>query len=133
MRCFAGNILSVNEKNQVFRYLVEENGIIEYVGNELPERYAAAERIELGNKALLPSFVDTHQHFASFSTFHAGLNVMDAQSNEEILEMVRQFARKTPAKTLIAFGASPYSVKEKRLVSREELDTVCPDKELGRK
>lgn len=130
MRCFCGSILSVNEKNEVFRYLVEENGIIEYVGNELPERYAAAERIDLGDKALLPSFVDTHQHFASFSTFHAGLNVMDAKSNAEILEMIRVFARKSPTKTLIAFGASPYSVKEKRLVSREELDSVCPDKEL---
>ena len=33
-------------------------------------------------------------------------------------------------KTLIAFGASPYSVKEGRLISREELDKVCPDKEI---
>lgn len=130
MRCFCGNILSVNEENAVFRYLVENNGIIEYVGNDLPERYAGVERIELGNRALLPAFVDTHQHFASFSTFHAGLNVMAARSNGEILEMIRQFARKSPAKTLIAFGASPYSVEEKRLVSREELDAVCPDKEL---
>ena len=33
-------------------------------------------------------------------------------------------------KKLIAFGASPYSVKEKRLISRGELDVVCPDKEI---
>ena len=130
MRCFCGNILSVNQNDQVFRYLVEESGSIVYVGNELPEQYRHAERIDLGDKALLPAFVDTHQHFASFSTFHAGLNVMEAKSNTEILEMVRAFARKSPAKTLIAFGASPYSVQENRLVNREELDSVCPDKEL---
>lgn len=130
MRCFCGNILSVNQNDQVFRYLVEESGSIVYVGNALPERYRHAERLDLGDKALLPAFVDTHQHFASFSTFHAGLNVMEAKSNVEILEMVRSFARKSPAKTLIAFGASPYSVKENRLVNREELDSVCPDKEL---
>lgn len=130
MQCFCGNILSVNARNEVFRYLVEHNGRIEYVGNQLPEQYHSAERVELGNRALLPAFVDTHQHFASFSTFHAGLNVMDARSNGEILEMVRDFAQKSPAKTLIAFGASPYSVREQRLVSREELDSVCPDKEL---
>ena len=29
---------------------------------------------------------------------------------------------------LIGFGASPYSVKERRLVNRNELDRVCPDK-----
>lgn len=130
MKCFQGNILSVNPKDEVFRYLVENNGIIEYVGDVLPERYRSAQRIDLGDRALLPSFADTHQHFASFSTFHAGLNVMEAASNEEILEMVRRFVQKSSAKTLIAFGASPYSVKEKRLVSREELDTVCPDREL---
>lgn len=130
MRCFHGTILSVNEQNQVFRYLVEQDGRIEYVGDTLLERYAAAERIELGKRALLPAFVDTHQHFASFSTFHAGLNVMQARSNAEILEMVRSFAEKSTAKTLVAFGASPYSVAEKRLVTRQELDSVCPDKEL---
>lgn len=130
MQCFFENILSVNARNEVFRYLVEHNGRIEYVGNQLPEQYRSAQMVELGDGALLPAFVDTHQHFASFSTFHAGLNVMDARSNGEILEMVRDFAQRSPAKTLIAFGASPHSVREQRLVSSEGLDSVCPDKEL---
>ena len=55
---------------------------------------------------------------------------MDAGSNAQILDMVRDFAASSPAKTLVAFGASPYSVEEKRLVTRQELDSVCPDKEL---
>lgn len=130
MKCYVGNIITVNRDNDVFQYLVEENGIIKYVGNTLPEKYEKVEMIQLGDKALLPSFVDTHQHFASFSTFHAGLNVMEAESNVEILKMVKEFVQKSSAKTLIAFGASPYSVAERRLVSREELDSVCPDKEI---
>lgn len=130
MKCFKGNILSVNQNDEVFQYLVENNGRIEYIGNSLPEKYKNVKVIDLGDKALIPAFVDTHQHFASFSTFHAGLNVMEAESNVEILNMVKEFAEKSAAKTLIAFGASPYSVKEKRLVSRDELDSVCPDKEI---
>ncbi|MGM9614584.1 MAG: amidohydrolase [Oscillospiraceae bacterium] len=130
MKCYKGHIVTVNPENESFRYLVEDNGRIVYVGDELPEQYASAERIDLGERALIPAFVDTHQHFASFSTFHAGLNVMDAASNEEILAMIRAFVQRSSAKTLIAFGASPYSVKERRLVSREELDSVCPDKEI---
>ena len=56
---------------------------------------------------------------------------MDAESNEEISQMVSEFYKKSGnKKTLIAFGASPYSVKERRLISREELDKVCPDKEI---
>lgn len=130
MKVYKGNILTVNAGDDVVRYLVEDGGRIVYTGNELPEKYSGAESVDLGDKALIPSFVDTHQHFASFSTFNAGLNVMEASSNEEIKEMVRQFAATLKSKTLIAFGASPYSVAERRLISREELDEVCPDKDV---
>ncbi len=130
MKCYEGAILSVNRDDEVFRFLAEDGGRIVFVGNELPERFRGAERVDLGGGALIPAFVDTHQHFASFSTFHAGLNVMDAASNAEIAEMVRDFAARAKAKTLIAFGASPCSVKEGRLISRGELDAVCPDKEI---
>lgn len=130
MKCYKGNIVTVNQRDEVFKYLVEDKGRIVFVGNELPMEYQKAKRINLGNRALIPAFVDTHQHFASFSTFHAGLNVMDADSNEEIAEMVREFASNSKNKTLIAFGASPYSVKERKLISRKELDAVCPDKEI---
>ncbi len=130
MKCYEGSILSVNKNNDVFRYLVEDLGKIVFVGNELPETFSRAERIGLGNRALIPTFVDTHQHFASFSMFQAGLNVMDAESNTEISEMIRTFAARSKGKTLICFGASPYSVREGRLISREELDVVCPDKEI---
>lgn len=130
MKCYKGNILTVNADNDVCRYLVEDGGKIVYVGNELPEKYSAESFIDLGEKALIPSFVDTHQHFASFSTFNAGLNVMDAKSNEEIKQMVKHFVASSNSKTLIAFGASPYSVSEGRLITRHELDEVCPDKEI---
>ena len=131
MKCYKGNILTVNAADEVYRYLVEDGGRILYVGNDLPAKYAGVGIVDLGTKALCPSFVDTHQHFASFSVFHSGLNVMDAESNSQIAGMVADFYRKSgKARTLIAFGASPYSVKEGRLISRLELDAVCPDKEI---
>ncbi len=130
MKCYKGNIITVNQKNEVFHYLVEDQGKIVYVGNDLPEQYHEAQQIDLGEKALLPPFVDTHQHLASFATFNAGLNVMEAESNIEIAQMIEKFVKEAKGDTLIAFGASPYSVKESRLISREELDKVCPDKEI---
>ncbi len=130
MKLYHGTILTVDPENRVVSYLAEEGGRIVWTGNALPEKYAGAQITELGRRALVPAFADTHQHFASFSTFQAGLNVMDAESNEEIKDMVRDFARRSRGKTLVAFGASPWSVKERRLITREELDAVCPDKEL---
>lgn len=130
MRCYEGNILTVNAQNAVYRYLIEDKGRILYVGNALPEEYKNVKRLRLGKRALVPAFVDTHQHFASYSTFHAGLNVMEAKSNQEIAEMIQSFAAASSQKTLIAFGISPHSVQEKQLITRRELDGACPDKEI---
>lgn len=131
MKVYKGSILTVDASDSVKKYLVEDGGRIVFTGNRLPAQYASAPVEDLGKRALIPSFVDSHEHFASFAIFHAGLNVMDAESNEQISSMIADFyARSGKAKTLIAFGASPYSVKEGRLISREELDKVCPDKEI---
>ena len=112
MKVFEGNILTVNKNDDVARFLVEDGGKIVFVGNDLPEKYAKAPRIELGEKALIPSFCDTHQHFASFSTFHAGLNVMECSTNAEILQGIKEFKNRCKDKIMITFGASPYSVEE---------------------
>ena len=130
MKVYIGDVVSVNSSDEVFRYLVEDVGRICYVGDVLPEKYASAERVDLDGRALLPAFVDTHQHFASFSTFNAGLNVMDAVSNFEIAEQLRAFAETSTAKSIIAFGASPHYVKERRLITLAEIDAVCPDREV---
>lgn len=119
MKVYEGAILTCDANDQVARYLVEDGGRILYVGDELPERYISVRHERLGKKALIPAFTDSHIHFASFSTFHAGLNVMNAASNEEILSMLSDFAKKSDQKMLIGFGASPYSVKERRLVNQK--------------
>lgn len=128
MQIFHGNILTLDENDTIAKYLVEQNGKIIYVGNELPAAYAKAPLTDLGERALIPAFADTHIHLASFATFHAGLNVMEATSNQEILSMLKDYAATAKEKILITFGASPYSVAEGRLVNRAELDSVCPDK-----
>lgn len=130
MRLYEGNILTCNRIDQVVRYLVEDKGKIIYCGDELPKEYEGIETVKTGDGALIPPFVDSHIHFASFSTFHAGLNVMNARSNEEILEMLKEHVKTTKEKLVIGFGASPYSVSDGHLVRREQLDKVCPDKPL---
>ena len=128
MKRFEGTIITCDGKNTIAGHLVEDRGRVVYVGNDLPARYRDAACVPLGQRALLPSFVDTHQHFASFAIFHAGLNLMeeDVETNGETVEALRAFAGKTRAGLVIAFGASPHSVREGRLISREELDRACP-------
>ena len=54
MKCYKGTILSVDSNNGVYRYIVEDNGIILYVGNDLPSEYNKAEIIDLTGKAITP-------------------------------------------------------------------------------
>ena len=84
MKCYIGTIITLNKNNDVYKYLVEDGGKIIFLGDELPSIYRDAEKILLGTNVLMPSFCDSHQHFASFAMFNSGLNVMDAESNTEI-------------------------------------------------
>ena len=130
MKVYEGSIVTCDAHNHVYRYLVEHKGEILYVGDKLPVKYKDTPCVKLGDRALIPAFGDTHIHFASFATFQAGLNVSQAKSNEEILAMIKEFVPNCKDKMVIAFGASPHSVLEKKFVTREELDKVCPDKPL---
>lgn len=130
MRVYEGTIITCDQQDHVYRYLVECDGKIAYVGDNLPAKYASGTRFKLWEKALIPSFADSHIHFASFATFHAGLNVSEAKSNIEILDMIRNFAPNCDDKMIIAFGASNHSVAERKFVTRQELDEACPDKPL---
>ena len=128
MKIYEGNILTCDKDNHVYKYLVEDQGVIQYVGDSLDKQYEQYNTIKLGNKALIPAFCDSHIHFASFATFYSGLNVMNAKNNKEILDMLKEFVKTCDDSLIICFGASPYSVEEQTLVSRKELDSVCPDK-----
>ena len=133
MKIYRGTILTLDSRNTIANTLVEDKGRIVYVGDLRPRQYRfhrKAEEILLGDRVLIPTFADSHIHFASYAVFHAGLNVMDARSNTEILDMLRAYLPTTDDKMIVAFGASPYSVAEGKLVSRAELDSVCPDKPL---
>ena len=132
MKIYRGTILTLDRNNTVANCLVEDRGRILYVGDLVPRQYRFVphENVNLGQRVLIPTFVDSHIHFASYATFHAGLNVMNARSNVEILDMLRDFLKDNDDPLVVAFGASPYSVEEGRLVSRAELDAVCPDRPL---
>lgn len=130
MKIYKGTIITCDKDDTVAGYLVEDNGEILFVGDELDDKYLGHEIIDIKDKAIIPTFVDSHIHFASFATFYSGLNVMEATSNEELLMMLKDFVENTKDKTIITFGASPHSVEEKRLVTREELDSVCKDRPI---
>ncbi|MDO8803243.1 MAG: amidohydrolase family protein [Elusimicrobiota bacterium] len=130
MKVYNGTIISCDRENNIHKYLVEDKGRILYAGAELPAAYQGAPKKALGAKALLPCFGDTHLHFASYALFNAGLDVRSARSLPEMCAQIAEFARGGPGGILMGFGASPHSVEERRLVTRDELDLACPERPL---
>ena len=126
MRSYHGTVICCDDPGTVCSWLVEHRGRILYTGKTLPAEYRRSAVTELGKRVLLPAFCDTHLHFSSFALFHNGINVSALGSNEEILHVLKDVHEASRDEILIAFGLSPHSVREGRLVNRHELDTVLP-------
>lgn len=130
MKIYEGAIICCDRENHAYRYLVEDRGRVLHAGNELPAAYHGAPREVLGERALLPCFGDTHLHFASYALFNAGLDVRHARSLPEMCGQIQKFTTENNDKIVMGFGASTHSVREKRLIARDELDRACPDRAI---
>lgn len=134
MTIYEGTVITCDARQSVCRYLVEQNGRIALVGDSDPARMGwhgveKAQRIMLGNRALVPAFADTHIHFSSWSFFLSSVDVRHAASNGEMTALLAEVSAASPGgKPLLAFGASAHSVREHRLVSRADLDPALPDR-----
>jgi predicted amidohydrolase YtcJ len=128
MKVYIADIITCDKKDSVNKYLVTDKDRIVYVGDSLPKKYSRCDMMELAGHSIVPAFVDTHIHFASFALFNSGLNVGGYKSNQDVLSAIKNFSKTNRSKILIAFGSSAHSVKEKTLLCRDELDTVTGDK-----
>ncbi|MEW5785359.1 MAG: amidohydrolase [Bacillota bacterium] len=130
MQIFHGAIVTCDQNASVYQYLVEDRGMIVFVGNELPASYANyPQLIELEQKALLPAFGDGHIHFSNWALFNATFDVRTASSIAEIGPIIRNYAAADlKARVLFGFGHSRHTLKEKRLITRIELDAFLADR-----
>lgn len=126
MRVFKNaEFISCEEKNRVFRYLVEKDGKILFSGDALPEEYAPCSVVDLNHKCVVPTFGDTHMHFSSFAYFNAGLDCRDARNFEELSDVIsRHIASGKKEKVILGFGCSAHTVREKKLPDRSILDKI---------
>jgi len=130
MQIYHGTVISLDKANHVFHYLVEDKGRIVYLGDSLPSVYEKdGDLLELGDRVLLPAFGDGHMHFSNWAMIAVScFDVREARTIEEIQGIAGNYlATNKKRKVVIGFGVSKHSVKENRLILRQELDKVCPD------
>ncbi len=99
------------------------------VGDDLSS-VAAAERVDLGGRTLVPGFNDAHNHMQAFG---AALNEVRLQptevaSVEEVVDAIaRRVAVTEPGVWIIGTGYDDNKLVERRHPTRQELDRVSPD------
>ncbi len=130
MQIYKGQIVTCDQIGSVFQYLVEDEGRIDFVGDELPGSFGPLpEIIDLGDRALLPAFGDGHIHFSNWALFNATFDVRGAKKIADIGPMIKDYADREPKiKVLFGFGHSANSVAENRLITRTELDGAVKER-----
>jgi len=124
MKIFKGTILTCDQKNNLCKYLIEKNGKITFTGDILPEKYQGNHIIDLGQKALIPSFTDSHLHFSSYALFSSTLDLRDANNFKDLSSMIQEYIEKSNNKIILGFGISAHSVEEQQMITRKELDQI---------
>jgi len=132
MQIYMGHIVTCDQEGSVFKYLVEDEGRIAFVGDKLPGFFGPAPEItDLKDKALLPAFGDGHIHFSSWALFNSTFDVREAEKLADIGLLIREFANRDPkTKVLFGFGHSANSVAEGRLITRTELDSAAKERPI---
>lgn len=128
MKVFQGTIITVDKNDSVMKFLVEDGGRILYVGDKLPKEYQDVAVIGIKEGALLPTFADTHAHFASYAMLATTIKLEKAKSNAEIKTILAEADKTMPqGKTMLCFGASP-KVAEGKLINKQEIDEAVTSK-----
>ncbi|MCU0689992.1 MAG: amidohydrolase [Polyangiaceae bacterium] len=131
-----GTVLTQDPARPVADAIAHAGGRIVAVGSE-PEVRAAtgacAQVHEIGGRYVLPGFVDAHHHLSS-AVIYAGTLDCGAPPSRgiaDVLALVRREALFTaPDAWLVGDRLNERALRERRLPTARELDTVCPDRPL---
>lgn len=119
------------EKNNFKEAIFIEDGIIKEVGtNEDILKNETDKIIDLQGKTVLPGFNDSHLHLLGVGSAMSSLNLSEAKSIDEIIELGRKFIKENKGiKALFGRGWNQdnFTTGEKRLLNRHDLDKISTE------
>jgi predicted amidohydrolase YtcJ len=96
---------------------------ITWVGDtEDTDADAAEQIVDLDGALVTPAFVDAHVHSTSTGIALAGLDLSDAHTLDECLQLVAAFTRRTRGRVILGHGWDETTWPEHRPPTRQELD-----------
>lgn len=128
---YNGAVFTVNPKAPKAQAMaIREGRIIALGTNEdiLGMATAGVKKIDLGNKTVLPGFIDAHTHPASSGLRHLKMVDCDLRSIAEIKEAIRQRAAITPKGEWVeGFKYDDTKTSEGRKINISDLDEAAPE------
>ena len=122
---FGGPIYTMEREMEMVEAVLVENGFILDAGKLADLKELADEEIDLKGAAMYPGFVDSHIHLLYQGEKLMRLDLSQAKSADEMLDMLREAAEKTPdGKWLFGDGWNENQFTDKRIPSLAELDTI---------
>ncbi|MCA6073743.1 amidohydrolase [Fulvivirga sedimenti] len=105
-----GKILDIGTKDQITKYIGEKTGVFDH-----PEGL------------ITPGFIDSHVHFLTGGFRLSSVQLRDAQTPEEFVNRIQEYAATVPAGTWIMGGDWDHENWGGILPSREWIDSVTAD------
>jgi hypothetical protein len=126
-----GNIITMDGRDTRAEAMAVENGRILRVGaNEDMADLAEAgwPVTDLHGQTVLPGFIDTHQHLGLTGQVLNGIDFQGTTALKTVFDEVGEAARAAaPGAWVLGYTLNDFSLEEKRMPLKEELDAVCPD------
>ncbi len=121
-----GKVVTVDDAFSIQQAVAVRDGIIvEVGGNDLVDRYVAAETIDLEGKMLMPGFNDTHLHMSGDPIREIDLTetFSIAQLQEQVRAKVEQLGE---GEWVTGYGWAEDVFSEQRVPTRADLDEAAP-------
>lgn len=133
---FTGKAIFTGLGEEVFEggVAVRGNRILSVFCGEIPPGLAGegTQLIDVGNRLIMPAFVDAHAHFslaADASSPHVCMKIEESESPKQCVDMLKEFEREHPfEERILGIGWYPANWGDVPLPDRRLLDEAFPDK-----
>lgn len=125
------NVITITTEKTQAEAVAIKNGLFVGVGTNEQIRYFIGKntvKIDLEGNTIVPGFIDSHLHGASFGRHLSEVNLRYVKSIEEIKQKVRDKVKQTPKdKWILGRGWDQDKLHEQRYPTRYDLDEVASD------
>lgn len=125
-----GTIYTVSEGFDIVKAFAVKDGRFVAVGNnsDIFSKYVAKETIDAGGQAIYPGLIDAHAHFYRYGLGLKVVDLLGAESEEELIERVVEHHKNNPeAPWILGKGWDQNLWEDKEFPTKNQLDELFPD------